>query len=550
MTQAGDLVADLLAHYGVRRAYTVPGESFLPVLDGIERHPDIQLISTRHESGAAFMAEADAKLTGVPAVAMATRAVGAANLAIGVHTAYQDSTPMIVLVGQVPTTFLGREAFQEVDLPRFFGEITKWGATASSADQLPELLSRAWQIATTGRPGPVVIALPSDVLECDVTAPAVTAPVTRRTAPSAEAIAEAAEILNEAAAPVIVAGAGAQGCRDDLIRLAERTGSAVYAAFRRQDVFPNDHPNYAGHLTLGTGPSVLEALRGADVVLVLGSRLSEVTSQGYTLPRPGQAVCIIDVNPAAVPSWIDVAAVVTSDVGLAVKALIDRVRPNESRNAASAHDAYLSSSTPAAVASAAIHPVEVIDLASQIFPADTIVTNDAGNFSVFVHRYWRFNCPRSQLAPTSGAMGYAVPAAVAARLADPDRDVLAFAGDGGFLMTGQEIETAVRYGLPFTTVVFRNGMHGTIAMHQARTLGRLAGVEIGAVDVAAVARGYGAWARTVTTRDELREALADARVSGRTCVIDVLTDPDVLTPTARLSDLLRTDVSAPGEDSR
>jgi acetolactate synthase-1/2/3 large subunit len=538
MTPAGDLVADLLARYGVRRTYMVPGESFLPVLDAIERHPDIQLVSARHESGAAFMAEADAKLTGVPAVAMASRAVGAANLAIGVHTAYQDSTPMVVLLGQVPSTFLGREAFQEVDLPRFFGQITKWGLTVPSADRLPEILSRAWQVATTGRPGPVVIALPSDVLDCDVDAHPLTAAATAPPAPSRDALDIVAGMLNASDAPVIVAGAGAQGCRDDLVRLAERTGAAVYAAFRRQDVFPNDHPNYAGHLTLSTPATVLETLRSADVVLVLGARLDEVSTQSYSLPRAGQTVCIVDVDPAAPPAWLDVAANLTADVSLALTGLLDLVAPNGRRHAARAHDTYLSFATPPSEVSGALHPAEVVATAAEIFPRDTIVTNDAGNFSVFGHRYWRFNCPRTQVAPVSGAMGYAVPAAVAARLADPQRDVLALVGDGGFLMTGQEIETAVRYGLALTTVVFRNGLHGTIAMHQARTLGRLAGVEIGNVDVAAVARGYGAWSHTVSTRDELSDALQEARSSGRTCVLDVVTDPDVLTPAARLSDLL------------
>ena len=550
MTPAGDLVADLLARYGVRRAYTVPGESFLPVLDAVERHPDIQLVSTRHESGAAFMAEADAKLTGVPAVAMATRAVGAANLAIGVHTAYQDSTPMVVLLGQVPTTFLGREAFQEVDLPHFFGQITKWGATVSSAERLPEFLRRAWHVATTGRQGPVVIALPSDVLDCEVDAHPLTAPATAPPAPSRDALDTVAGILNASVAPVIIAGAGAHGCRDDLVRLAERSGAAVYAAFRRQDVFGNDHPNYAGHLTLGTGATVLEALRAADVVIVLGARLDEVSTQGYSLPRAGQTVCIVDVDPAASPAWLDVAANLTADVALAVTGLVDLVTPNDRPHAARAHDAYLSHTTPPSEVSGALHPAEVVASAAKIFPRDTIVTNDAGNFSVFGHRYWRFDCPRTQVAPTSGAMGYAVPAAVAARLAEPQRDVLALVGDGGFLMTGQEIETAVRYGLPLTTVVFRNGLHGTIAMHQARTLGRLAGVDIGRVDVAAVARGYGAWSQTVSTRDELSDALHEARSSGQTCVLDVVTDPDVLTPDARLSDLLHADRPAsPQENS-
>ena len=542
MSGIADAVVDRLVAAGVRRAYTVPGESFLPLLDACAAHPDITLVSTRHESGAAFMAEADAKLTGGPALAMATRGVGAANLSIGVHTAYQDSTPMIVLLGQVESEFLGREAFQEVDLPAFYGEITKWAATVPSADRFGEFLDRALHAATSGRPGPAMLAIPADVLEADADrTPGWSPGVGHAGRPALDL--ETARLIRtrvrQARAPVVIAGGGAQGARASLIAFAERFGTGVYAAFRRQDVFPNDHPHYCGHLALGSPPETLKALQEADLVILAGSRLSEITTQGYTLPAPDQAVIQIDIDPRSVGAVHHAEIGAVADAGAALAALVDDAPGTPSdRDWAAAHDAYLASSTPTPHDDPPLHPAAVMAALVAEFPVSTIVTNDAGNFSVFGHRYWRFTQPRTQLGPTSGAMGYAVPAAVAAALTDPDRPVLALAGDGGFLMTGQEMETAVRHALPMTVVVFRNGLYGTIALHQARSLGRTAGVDIGEVDIAAVARGYGAQAWQVTTSDELTAALHQARTCGRPAVVDVLCDPDVLTPSARLSRLL------------
>lgn len=542
MTTVADVMVAQLVAAGVRRGYTVPGESFLPLIDAFDRHPDLQLISTRHESGASFMAEADAKLTGVPAVAMATRAVGAANLAIGVHTAFQDSTPMIVFLGQVETGYLGREAFQEVDLPAFYREITKWSVTAMTRERLPELVARALQVATSGRPGPVMIALPSDLLDGELSDDDGWRPGSLATPAMAlpdHVAASIAQALTAASAPVVIAGGGAQGARAQLIAVAESFGSGVYASFRRQDVFPNDHPNYLGHLTLGSPLETLEALASADLVLVVGARLSEITTQRYQLPRPDQRIIQIDIDPSVVGAVLPVDIGVVADASSALSALLDyhSVSSDQARWT-HGHQAFLDTSNPPVSLVDPIHPATVMAAINSVFPPSTIVTNDAGNFSVFVHRYRRFTEPNTQLAPTSGAMGYGVPAAVAAKLAAPHRTVLALAGDGGFLMTGQELEVAVRYGLPFTTVVFRNGMYGTIALHQARHVGRIAAVNIGDVDIAAVARGYGAKAWTVTSVKDLEPALLAARDCGQPAVVDVVTDPDVLTPSARLSTLL------------
>jgi acetolactate synthase I/II/III large subunit len=547
--KAGDAAVEVLAQAGVRRFYTVPGESFLEVLDAVEQHPALSLVSTRHESGASFMAEADAKLTGVPAVAMATRGVGASNLAIGVHTAMQDSTPMVVLLGHVERHFLGREAFQEVDLAAFYAPITKWSATVHSADRLREFVERGLRIATSGRPGPVMLALPADVLGEDVPAPEDRAEAPPpRPVPNPEEVRRVARRIDEARRPVIIAGGGAGHAREELISFAEAYGTGVYAAFRRQDVFPNEHPLYLGHLTLGTPPETLRALEEADLVFVAGSRLDEVTTQGYALPRPNQTVIQVDRDPDVVGSTVSVESGIVADVKTALSALVSNApstRP--ARDWTAAHRAYLESSEiPASRSAEGIDPSQVIAAMREVLSEDVVMTNDAGNFSAFLHRYWRYNHPKTQLAAANGAMGYGVPSAVAAKLAAPERPVVACCGDGGFLMTGQEIETAVRYGTPILVVVFRNGMHGTIAMHQAREVGRTAGVEIGEVDLASYARSLGAAGFPVHDPEDLAPALEEALARGSVALLDVVTDPDIISPSARLSELAP-DRSSPGE---
>ena len=539
-SKAGFVATEVLARAGVRRLYTVPGESFLEILDASERHPDLALISTRHESGASFMAEADAKLTGTPAVALATRGVGASNLAIGVHTAMQDSSPMLVLLGQVETDFLGREAFQEVDLPAFYAPITKWSATVNRADRLAEFVARGLRIATSGRPGPVMLALPADVLGEEVAAdPEARVQTSPVAGPDPEQVRAVASRLAAARRPVVIAGGGAQGAREALISFAEAWGAGVYASFRRQDVFPNEHPNYLGHLTLGTPPETLKALQEADLVLVVGCRLSEVTTQSYSLPRENQAVIQVDTDPDEVGATVPVEVGMVSDARVALAALGTQAPPElSSRDWSEAHGTYLHSSTiPPASPSEGINPSQVVEAMLETLPADALLTNDAGNFSVFIHRYWRYNHPDTQLASTNGAMGYGVPAAVAAKLAAPDRTVVSCCGDGGFLMTGQEMETAVRYGAPITVIVFRNGLQGTIAMHQKRDLGRMSGVEIGEVDLAGYARSLGAEGHTVRDPDEILPALRAALDSDAVSLLDVVTDPDIISPTARLSEL-------------
>ncbi|MGH3354762.1 MAG: thiamine pyrophosphate-dependent enzyme [Nocardioidaceae bacterium] len=494
-------------------------------------------MSTRHESGAGFMAEADAKLTGVPAAVLATRAVGAANLSVAVHTARQDSTPMLVCLGQAETDLLGREAFQEVDLPTLYRELTVWGATLHRADRAVELTAEAVRQATYGRPGPALLALPTDVLDerAGPTTPYPPAPPPRP-APSAADVDEVCSLLEAAERPVMIVGGGAARARSR--ELAEHLGLGVYTAFRRQDAFPNTHPNYLGHLSIGIPDHMLTPLRTADLVLVLGSRLSEITTQRYLLPEGGQrlVVCGIDVDGIGAHRRVDRA--ILADASLTVDALL-AASPGRRQSWGQEHREYLDASEPQPEpGGAAVHPDAVLAAMRRILPADVILTNDAGNFSTFCHSRWRFQTPGTQLGPTSGAMGYGVPAAVGAALAMPDRPVVGLVGDGGFLMTGFEIETAVREQAQVVIIVFQNEMYGTIALHQARTARRLAGVDISQVDLSAIAKGLGAEATTVSDPAEMDSALHDAIAAPGPFVVTVRTDPDVLTPRARLSTLL------------
>lgn len=544
MPVAGHALVQVLAEGGIRRFYTVPGESFLEVLDGIERDERLTLVSTRHESGASFAAEADARMTGIPAVAMATRGVGAANLTIGVHSAQQSSTPMVVLLGQVETPNRFREAFQEIDLPAFYAPITKWAATIPDAARIVDMTAHALQVATTGRPGPVMLALPSDLLGETVGAfdPAASLRSTSRPRPrpareETEALAAA---LNAARSPVMVVGAGARRARAELVAVAEAFNVGVYAAFRRQDVFPNDHPLYLGSLGVGTDPVTLASFERADVVVGVGTRFDEMTTHGYTLPAPGSRVLQVDLDPQVLGAVVPLERGVVADAAEALRDLLPLAAPVE-RDYAAAHQTWERAATVGqdrARAGGPLDAAQVVDRLARALPEDAVVTNDAGNFSGFLHRYLRFSSPDCQVGPSSGAMGYAVPAALGAKLAAPERTVVAVAGDGGFLMSGQELETSVRMGAPFTTVVFRNGIYGTIAMHQARANGHTGGCDIAEVDVAAFARSLGARGVTVRTLDELSEAIETALTAEVSVVVDVITDPDLLTPTGRLSELL------------
>lgn len=534
-----EVVADLLVEAGVQRAYTVPGESFLPLIDALSARPDFAVVSTRHEGGASFMAEADGKLTGIPAVVMATRAVGTANLAIGIHTARQDSTPMLALLGQVETDHLGNEAFQEVDLPAFLSQITVSATTVTRTDRVAPAVARALARATTGRPGPAAVALPSDVLE-GTSAPQ--RPLLRRPRPVAhdDDVAAVARLLTDAQRPVVIAGQDSDHAA--LQALAAVYGVGVYAAFRRQDSFPNHDEHYLGHLTLGTPPAILAALEQADVVLVLGERLDETTTQSYRLPAPGTRVVHVHRDPAALGVHQQVELALVADAADLCRRLV-ALRGDASPPAGSwwrdGHGAYLTAgrASAAPAQSGGLHPGRAVEAVRAVLPDNSVVVNDAGNFSVFLHRQWMFTEPRTQAAPISGAMGYAVPGAVGAALARPDRQVLAVAGDGGFLMTATELETAVRLGVGIKVLVLQNGLYGTIAMHQARGGLPVNACDISGVDLAGLSRSLGATAVGCDAEDQLGDAAAEFAEADGPAVMVVRTDPDVIAPGLSLTAL-------------
>jgi acetolactate synthase-1/2/3 large subunit len=538
----GEVVADLLARAGVRRAYTVPGESFLPLLEAFDAHPQLQLVSTRHEGGAAFMAEADGKLTGVPAVVMATRAVGTANLSVGIHTARQDSTPMLALLGQVETEHLGNEAFQEVDLPAFLDQITVWATTVTRGDRVPETIARALVRATTGRPGPAAVALPSDLLECEAPRQQPLLAHRPRSAPHEEDLSRAERLLAEAQRPVAIVGQGSD--HDAMVAFAEAYGVGVYAAFRRQDSFPNTHEQYLGHLSLGTPTGMLESLEKTDLVLVLGERLDEITTQSYRYPAREARVVHVHGDPGVLGWHHETDLGLIADPAEFCARIAARADGAATRSAGqwwkAGHAAYLAAAEAAARPDdqGRLHPGRAVSAVQAVAPQGTVVVNDAGNFSVYLHRQWVFGQSRTQAGPISGAMGYAVPGAVGAALARPESPVLAVAGDGGFLMTATELETAVRLGAGIKVLVLQNRLYGTIAMHQARSGHTISGCDINDVDIAGLARALGVHSLVCTEEDQLGDAAAELMAHEGPAVMVVRTDPDVIAPGTSLATLL------------
>jgi acetolactate synthase I/II/III large subunit len=555
-------VVEQLKREGVRHAFTVPGESFLSVLDALYDEPAIALVATRHEEGAAFMAEAVGKLTGVPALCMGTRGVGSANMAIALHTAHQDSTPLIALVGQVETPHRHKEAFQEVELAPFFAHIVKWTVEVERTDRLPALVHEAMRRAISGRPGPVLLAVPTDVLnaECDFTPDHFRTPaVAPRPAPTAADAARAVELLLNAERPVILIGGGVlrASATDDLVRFAEATGIPVIVGFRRYHAFPNNHPLFLGSMGLGSPPCVRARLLEADVLLALGTRLSEFTTGAYTVPAPQTQVIHIDIDASVVGVNNSITLGIVADAKEALAAmqtaLADHPDPKrDARRAATAQDratfeaataipeSAQSSSRPEGTRSpqSSIDPTTIMVDLARLLPPETIITGDAGNFWGWFARYHRFALPGAFLGPTSGAMGYAMPAAVGAALARPGVPVLAVAGDGGFLMTGNELETAVRCTLPVIALVFNNRSYGTIRMHQEREFpGRVSATALGPVDFAKFAESLGAHGTRVADSHDFAPALEHALALKRPALIEVVTDPNQIAVGTTIAEL-------------
>ncbi len=556
----GEILADQLLLHRVDTVFAVPGESYLPVLDAcFDRRDTLRLVTCRHEAGAANMAEAAGKLTGRPGVCLVTRGPGACHASVGVHTAHQDSTPMLLLVGQVARGTRGREAFQEIDVRDLFQPpLAKWAVEIEDPHRLPELLHAAFRTATGGRPGPVVVGLPEDVLQASAAVADAAPWHGARPHPDPDDVDRAHGLLRTAERPLIIAGGSnwTGAGRRALATLAEQAGAPVAVSFRRQDLFDNDHPHYAGDLSTSVDPRLVRRVGEATHLLVLGARLGEMTTRGYTTLRPGrQDVPLVHVHPdpfelgrVFIP---DLA--VPADPGAFAAALARRPfpeHPSRRRWREAAHSDYRRASTPGRYA-ADLDMGQVLLHLRAALPADTVITIDAGNFSGWVQRFWRFRHARSQLGPTSGAMGYSVPAGVAASLLAPDRAVVSFVGDGGFLMAGHELATAVQHGARPLVLVINNGMYGTIRMHQEQTYpGRPIGTDLRNPDFAALARAYGAYGERVTRTDQFPAALARARASGTAAVLELVVDPNQITTRTTLARLqeagARADRSAPG----
>ncbi len=541
----GQILVDQLRLHGARFAFGVPGESYLAVLDALNDAPEIRYIICRQEGGAAMMADAYGKLTGQPGICMVTRGPGAANASAGLHIAHQDSTPMILLIGQVGRSMIEREAFQEVDYRRMFGQMAKWVAQIDQAERIPEYMARAFSVATSGRPGPVVLALPEDMLR-DRAAVEDAAPYRASQAhPGPDDMARLRGLLAGSQRPfMILGGTGwiAQGVAD-IQAFAEANALPVGVSFRRQDKFDNTHPNYAGDVGIGLNPKLSERVQESDLLIVVGARLGEMTTGGYDLidiPRPRQT--LVHVHPGAEELGRVYQAQLPINASLPAFAAAARaLAPVEpapwAESVAAAHRDYLGHCAPPAI-SGDLQMGEIMAFLNEALPPEAIIANGAGNYSTWPNRFYRYRRFPSILGPTSGSMGYGTPAAVAAKLVHPDRPVIAFAGDGCFMMNGQELATAVQYGANIVILVVNNGMYGTIRMHQEREYpARVIGTGLANPDFAALARAYGAHGETVARTEDFAAAFERATAAGTPALIELRIDPEAITPKATLSDI-------------
>jgi len=555
----GQILVDALSIHGVDTAFGVPGESYLDVLDALH-DSNIRFVINRQEGGAAFMAEAYGKLTGKPGICFVTRGPGATNASIGVHTAYQDSTPMILFIGQVGNDFVDREAFQEIDYRRMYGQMAKWVAQIDRADRIPEYLARAFQVATSGRPGPVVLALPEDMLVSLAEVADTRAYTPAHGAPSADQIAQLRTMLAEAERPVVLLGGGtwtAQACAD-LAQFAERNHLPVGCTFRFQDLLDNAHPNYIGDVGIGINPKLAARVKDADLVIAIGPRLGEMTTGGYTLlaaPVPAQRLVHIHPDPEELGSVYQGELMIAAGMPQAC-AMLAAMEPVDATWQANVTQARLElaawQAQPALLREGVpLDLWQVVQDLQSALPADAIITNGAGNYASWAHRFYRYGGMRTQLAPTNGAMGYAVPSGVAAKIVHPERAVVTFAGDGEFMMTGQELATAVQYGAGVVILVFNNNMFGTIRMHQERTYpGRVSGTNLHNPDFAALARAYGGHGEVVDQTADFAPALARALAytaqEQLPAVIELRYDGNLITPNATL-EMMRAQAEAAKE---
>ncbi len=546
MPTGGQILIDHLATEGVQHVFTVPGESFIAALDAMHAGPSVQPITCRNEASAAMMAEATGKLTGRPGVALVTRGPGAANALAGVYVAHQDATPMLLLVGLPPRSSEGRPAFQAIDITAVFGSVTKWSAIAPSAGRLGDYLARAFRAAMSGRPGPVVLGLPEDILSETAAPSGPQRTRIDRAGPSPEKLAHIRVALAHAERPLVIAG-GSEWSADasrDLADFAERFDMPVAASFRRQDHLDNRHRNYAGHAGLAIDASLAAGIRASDCVIALGTRLGDITTQGHTLLQAqgaGQTLIHIALDAGSPDTAYPGALAVAASPIAAAAALARLELPGKTppwgiwrRDLRTAYEASLKPHrTPGKV-----RLEEVILILSQMLPEAAIICNGAGNYAAFLHRYFAYKTYPSQLAPVSGSMGYGLPAAIAAKLAEPERTVVALAGDGCFQMTGQEIATAVQFGLPLVLIIINNASLGTIRMHQEqRYPGRVIATSLLNPDFVALAKSYGAVAERVETTAAFAPALDRALKAACPAVIELATDIEAISPSETITGL-------------
>jgi acetolactate synthase-1/2/3 large subunit len=545
MKTGGQLIVEALEANGVERIFCVPGESYLAVLDALHDSP-IRTVVCRQEGGAAMMADCEGRLTGRPGICFVTRGPGATNASAGIHIAMQDSVPMIVFIGQIAQGIREREAFQEVDYRAFFGPLAKWATEIDDAARIPEIVTRAFSVATSGRPGPVVIALPEDMLTSEVEAPAAQAWTPVETRPGEPEMRKLTELLSNAERPIAILGGTrwSAKAKSDIEKAAEAWALPVGCSFRRQMLFDHLHPCYAGDVGIGPNPKLAAYIKEADLVLLIGGRFSEMPSSDYTLlksPYPDQTLVHVHADPNELGRVYKPALAINASAAAFAEALADtapEAPPAWEAEAERLHGAYLAWSTPPETSPGPVAMGRIMKHLEEVLPEDTIFTNGAGNYATWIHRFHRFRRYATQAAPTSGSMGYGVPASVAAKMLFPEREVIAFAGDGCFLMNGQEFATAVQYDLPITVIVVNNGIYGTIRMHQEREYpGRVVGTDLRNPDFAALARAYGGHGETVETTEEFAPAFERARASGKPSIIEVRIDPEAITPTRTLTDV-------------
>jgi acetolactate synthase-1/2/3 large subunit len=545
MTRSGGrILVDQLALHGVERVFGVPGESFLPVLDAL-LDSQIRFVVCRHEAGAANMAEAVGKLTGRPGVSLVTRGPGATHAAVGLHTAYQDGTPLVLLIGQVARNETEREAFQELDYRRTFGRMTKWVAEVDSAARLPELVARAFATATSGRTGPVVLALPEDMLAEEAEVPDALCYRPAQASPGAHDLDRMRELVQASRRPLVVVGGQpwSEQAHAQLAAWCEASRLPVAGAWRCQDYVDNLSPSFAGHLGLAADPQLVRRLRDADMLLLVGTRLGDIETSGFrTFIPPATDKTFVHVHPS--PEELGRVYQPTLPIvasGPAFAAALAGVEPLDGAVWAEwtvqAHTQFVENMAGRELPGA-LRLTDVMEHLRTRLPHDALLTNGAGNFAIWAHRFYAFRTYRTQLAPASGAMGYGLPAAIAAKLVHPERIVVCFTGDGDFQMSGQELATAVQEGAPIVVLVVDNGMYGTIRMHQERQYpGRPSGTDLRNPDFAALARAYGAHGERVERSEDFAAAFERALAAGVPAVLQLVVDPEAVTPRQTLAEI-------------